>query len=280
MPAASRSRGARLASNPLGTSSTYASFSMPFEPDPNSAGTSIRHELRKSEEGRFNARRLRIAEERTSSEFDPAIVGSLSLKHGIWWIALYQELDGARDFVHAAEFHLNRALDRCRSNDLDVEGLYNCFLNHLGLFFACELTDQSRSGVSSFDTAISFLEQSWQVSAVEQDRSGRTPLHLLTTATLALAALRDRPIPALVHEDVHALSVERHFSALQDALIVVVDEPTHSNVAAVFKAYRRSVRIADYRAALVRGLRMESLLAISTVAHGGDVVAGALSMFE
>ena len=95
-----------------------------------------------------------------------------------------------------------------------------------------------------------------------------------------MAALYDRPIPVLPGEDLRALSVQRYFRRLVDALIEVVDDPSPDQCAKVLTAYRRSVTLSDYRAALVRGLRMTTLLAVSTVAHRGNVVDGALYMFD
>ena len=250
------------------------------EADPISS--SLRRELQKSEAVRFQSRRARLAEERTSTEFDPTIVGSLSLKHGIWWIALYQELDGARDFLEAARFHLTRAVHDCEpSRHHDARQTYDCFDNQIGVFLATELINPSTgANLAWLDRGLTFLDRAWEQSPVDEDVAGRTPLHLFATALLALAALHQRPLPPLLNEQLRALSVRRHFQPLQDALIAAIDDPAPTQSVSVLNAYRRSVRLSEYRAALVRGLRMAALLAISAVAHHGDVVGGAVHIFE
>lgn len=236
-----------------------------------------REELQKSEEPRFRSRRGRLPEERTSTEFVPAIVGSFSLKHGIWWMALYRDAAGARDFLDAAVYHLERAAAGCAQSAQTDNELFDCFNDYIGLFFGKALL-AGEADWPRFDTSLELLSRAWQLAPAETDVKEQTPLALWVAALVALAALHKRPIPPVLADASRNARVTSHFRKLLAALVAVIDDP--ARCAEVRKPYRGAISIEDYRAALVRGLRLEQLLAISAVAECGDVMKGALEIFE
>lgn len=71
-----------------------------------------------------------------------------------------------------------------------------------------------------------------------------------------------------------------HFQRLRTALVAVIDEPRRERCEDVRRAYHASVSVQDWRDAIIRGLLIQHLLPISAVAAHGNILEGALNIFE
>ena len=238
-----------------------------------------REELQRAEEPKFRFFRDYLRTELLSPNIDRSIVGWFRLQDGVFWLARHREPEGAREFLEAALHHLGMHTRECVDVPPDVPSLFACFRTRIGLFLAAMLSG-GNGDWSDFDSALGFLSRSWDISGSETDPELSTPITLFIAALAALGALHGHPAPASLVERSRTDPVTPHFRNLRDALVAVMDDPSAARCKDARKAYRAAISISDYRAAIVRGLLFQHLLAISAVAECGDFTKGALEIFE
>ena len=238
-----------------------------------------RDQLKKAEEPKFRFFREYLRTELLLTRIDRSMVGWFRLQDAVFWLALHREPEGAREFLEAALHHLGRHTRECDDVPSNVPSLFACFRTRIGLFLTAMLAD-GNGDWSDYDSALDFLSRCREITGPEPDPKLSAPITLFTAALAALGALHGHPPPASLVERSRIDPVTPHFRKLRDALVAVIDDPSASRCADVRKAYRAAISISDYRDAIVRGLMFQHLLAISAVAECGDVMKGALEIFE
>ena len=237
-----------------------------------------REELQKAEEARFRFFRDYLSTELQSPNIDHAMVGWFRLQDAVFWLALYREPEGAREFLDAALHHLGTQARQC--NDVPPDALLAaCFRARIGLFLATRLSG-SENGWADYDSALRILSRAREISGPQPSTRLSTPITLFTAALAAVGAIKDHLAPADLVERSRTDPVTRRFRTLRDAIVAVIDDPSPARCGDVRKAYRGAISISDYGDAIVRDLLFQHLVAISAVAECGDFRKGALEIFE
>jgi hypothetical protein len=237
-------------------------------------------ELRITEREKLLARLGRLAGQLSATDIDHVVVGWLNLHDGIWWIALYGEWDEAAPFFEYASHQLSQVVQECVEDNcgLSAEHSYSCFTSNLGLFLSKALFRRRLDDLAPFDLALCHLERC-AASPDDSDIERRTPSLLLTSGLVALAGVWHRPVPDGLKSTSRNARVSQRFAGLQEAVCGVIVDPSEKRLAEFRSEYKRVISVAEYRAGLVRGLQLQSVLLFSTIAQGGDLVAGAERMF-
>lgn len=227
----------------------------------------------------FDLLRGRLARQRLSPNVDPRTVGWFNLEDGILYLALFREPSGAALFLDAASFQLRRHAEGCDPAPARPGPLYDCFKSHIGIFFA-EALGEGTVEWQRYAAGLELAALSWDRTGPERDPALSTPITLFTAALAALGQLHGHPAPARLIERSRIDPVTAHFEGLRTALVAAIDEPRPERCDDVRRVYRASVSIDGWRDAIIRGLLIQHLLPISAVAEHGDILKGALNIFE
>jgi len=236
-------------------------------------------EFQAGERPRLVARLRRLASQCANPDVDPLVAGWLDLHDGIWWLALYGDLLGAKPFLQAADHQLSRHVAAFSAQPASPDEAYALFSSHLGLFFSRVLCQRQPDEIGLFDKALGFLA-SCLVQPDDSSPGRRSPALVLVCGLAALSALWRRRVPPLLPEACRATDVASEFSLLHAAVQGVIENPVRVQCDRMLAVYRSTFSVDYYRAGLVRGLQLHTLLVLSVVGHGGDVLAGATGMFS
>ena len=236
-------------------------------------------QLRESERPKLLARANRLAGQLSSPDVDPVAAGWLDLHDAIWWVALYGELAGAASFLDACRELLARRLVNCQHPCKSLEEAYSCFTCYLGLVLVRELSDRGSGDRAALDPALSFLDMCVAFPD-EEDASSRTPSTLTISGVSALAVLWDRALPRGLVGAAISRTVSPQFAQLHQALSDLIAVRGPDMCRPVRSAYGASITIEGYRAGLIHGLQLQTVLVLSAVGRGGDVWVGATKMFD
>lgn len=238
-----------------------------------------RDELQRLKGPQFDLVRGQLAKQRLSPNVDPRTMGWFNLEDGILYLALFREPSGPALFLDAASFQLRRHADGCDPAPARPGPLYDCFTSHIGIFFA-EALGEGIFEWQRYAAGLELAALSWDRTGPERDPALSTPITLFTAALAALGQLHRHPAPARLIERSRIDPVTTHFRRLRTALVAAIDEPCRERCEDVRRAYRASVSVEDWRDAIIRGLLIQHLLPISAVASQGNILEGAINIFE